>query len=247
MNPNTQYFFQKVAARYRKNGLAATLRAITRSIIRRILNRLEIKDYGYTTDFRAIAKSGSQNDWLYWQQELAAPVRPYIGLSEAAAASGDMVRADEILLSALTEFPNNSFLLESYCRLALESERWGEAVRRWELLKDKKFFVSPHLVIPVALALLQIGSVHKADALISELRTTNPHNIKLLHVEALLAEAEGEWLRAAEIWRLRGRQTKSSTNSYSRSVRALINAGALSQAEEEAQALVKRFPKNTSF
>jgi len=51
--------------------------------------------------------AAQKKDWLsasrHWQQALALPAEPYVGLSEAAAEMGDMARAEEILRDGLAE------------------------------------------------------------------------------------------------------------------------------------------------
>lgn len=261
MSQKPPSFASKAVTRYREFGFGATLRAGTRHMLRRFLNRLEIKDYGFATESqpvrtRANPKSKSKNSWSYWQKQLSAPMQPYIGLSKVAAARGDVARADKILLNAMATVPNNAALLEAYCRLALDTQRWGEAVQRWQMLEGHECFMNTELEISVVLAYLQIGEIQKADRLLSGPRTTNSNNTGLLRAEGLLAEAKGDWLSAAQVWRLRGQKEKSKLNSsnyarhvhsYARSVRALVQAGALDQAEEEAQDLVTEFPSEIVF
>lgn len=170
---------------------------------------------------------------------------PYLRSSKAAAESGDWARADEILRDAKAKFPDDDALSEAYCRLALKTKRSGDVVQRWELIENGKCLVSSRLQISVADVFVQIGNLEKADALLAEQRIAKPHNERLLRVEGLLAEAKKDWLSAAETWFLRGEKArgKARINSYVRGVRALINAGALDQAEEKAQALVRKYPR----
>lgn len=186
----------------------------------------------------------------YWQLEkMPKLVTPYLRSSKAAAESGDLARANEILFDATTKFPDNNVLAEAYCRLALKTKRWGDAVQRWELIEDGKLPVSSRLQVSVVEAFVQIGNLEKAYALLEEQVAVAPHDQELLRVEALLAEAKKDWLTAAEKWLARGGATKgrARVNSYVGGVRALINAGALDRAEEEAQILVKKFPKQVAF
>ncbi|MCC5964966.1 MAG: DUF115 domain-containing protein [Natronohydrobacter sp.] len=264
-------------------GALATARAGVRHVLRRVLNRLEMKDYGYTTEpmlmvtdsisekpqkaivapppapvqspsFAARAQAAQKRgDWhnaaLFWQKELSQRALPYVGLSEAAAAQGDIARAESVLRDGLDEMPRNYFLLEAYCRLAITAKRWAEVTRRWEMIEDSGALFDQKLKLPVIEAFLQIGDIDRAATLVADLRSSMEGTSPFLRVDGLLAEAREDWTAAADIWLKRGTLTKgeAQTASYERGVRALIRAGNLDRAEAQSQVLVRKFPKTINY
>ncbi|WP_170124789.1 6-hydroxymethylpterin diphosphokinase MptE-like protein [Roseinatronobacter thiooxidans] len=252
---------QMVVLRFREKGFAATVRASVRHVLRAVLTRLEVKDYGENanlqvlrSDFALNAQAAARRgDWhnagLFWQKELGSPAQPYIGLSEAAAAQGDMARADAILRDSLTQLPDNALLLEAYCQLALKTKRWGEVTRRWQMIEDSGCLIDPKLKPPIVEAFLQIGDLDRAAALVADMRPALAETSSFLRVDALLAEAREEWMIAADLWLQRGKLAKgvAQVASYERSVRALIRANDLDRAEEQTQTLVRKFPKTIKY
>ena len=262
--PKAQTATQKLRARYQEAGFFATIRAACRHVLRHMLSRLEMKDYGFTTQttapapratsFAARAQAAQkQGDWqmagLLWQQELASPARAHVGMSEAAAAQGDMARADMILREALTEWPGNALLLDAYCRRALQAKRWGEVTRRWQMVEESGCLIDPKLKLPVVEAFVQIGDLDHAGTLLADLRPGMADTSPFLRMEALLAEARQDWSKAADLWLARGARTKGPGQiaSFERGVRALIRAGDLDRAETQSQTLVRKFPKTINY
>lgn len=260
-NSKPQSAMQMVVLRFREKGFAATVRASVRHMLRAVLTRLEVKDYGENADLQILRSdfalkaqaAARRGDWhnagLFWQKELGSPAQPYIGLSEAAAAQGDMVRANAILRDSLTHLPDNALLLEAYCQLALKAKRWGEVTRRWQMIEDSGCLIDPKLKPPIVEAFLQIGDLDRAAALVADMRPALAETSSFLRMDALLAEAREEWVNAADLWLHRGKRVKgvSQTSSFERGVRALIRANDLGRAEDETQALVRKFPKTIQY
>ncbi|MFU8866265.1 MAG: hypothetical protein ACNA7O_20405 [Rhodobacterales bacterium] len=140
-------------------------------------------------------------------------------------------------------------LLEAYCRLSLRLKSWSEAAHRWEMIESSGCIVDPKLQIAVAEAFLQIGAVVRAEGLLDDLRNSHAADINYKRLSGLLAEAHQDWWTAAEIWLNRGAKATGVTkiNSYLRGVRALISAGDLDRAEDEAQKLVAEFPREIAY
>ncbi|WP_371158131.1 hypothetical protein [Jannaschia sp. 2305UL9-9] len=199
---------------------------------------------------RAAAKKG---DWVaatrYWQDVLALPAEPYFGLAQAAAAMGDSGRAERIVLDGLERFEGNSMLLRQHCDLALKARRWLDVPERWQRIVDSGIQVDDAFKVQVAEAFVALGDLDHATTLLEEVRTAMTGDIRLMKLDATLAEKREDWAGAAEIWLQRGRVAKgiAKLNSYDKGVRALMASGNLNRAEAEIQSLVARFPKEIVY
>lgn len=185
----------------------------------------------------------------HWQEVLWQMAEPYAGLSEAALELGDPARAEAVLRDGMARYPDNPILLGAQCHLAMKMRRWGEVVQIWQKLEESGCAVDPTLTFAAIEGFIRIGDLAHARSLLATLREDAAGNLKLPRMDALLAEAEGDWTAAAEIWLERAAlgQRLVRTNSYLYGVRALLKSQQLDRAEAQAQQLIQTFPTEIAY
>lgn len=146
--------------------------------------------------------------------------------------------------------PGNILLLEAQFRLAFKNRNWSFARAVWRQIEENSYFIDPNLRIVAAEVFLNLADNESVDILLIEPRAINSKSLSLYRVEALLAESKGEFSAAADFWQKRAEKIKkdeSKTYAWIRSIRALISAGSVSQAEDVARKLVERNKSNILY
>ncbi|MFN3937335.1 MAG: tetratricopeptide repeat protein, partial [Gemmobacter sp.] len=184
-----------------------------------------------------------------WQMVLSLPAEPYVGLSEALFAQGDIGRAEAVIRQGLEQLPDNPLLLMRYCQIAIDAKRWAEVPARWQMVESRHCPADAKLRGEVAEALIRTGHVDRAELIVRDALAAEPGNLHLLKAEARVAEARGNWRLAADLWQRRGRMARgvAQANSNVFAVRALLRLGDTDGAEALCAALVSENPGESRY
>ena len=75
--------------------------------------------------------------WALMREKYPNHPRGYVGGAIALKERKDFATADALALEGLKKFPNEAELYIEYGDIAVRQENWEEAVKRWELMREK--------------------------------------------------------------------------------------------------------------
>lgn len=141
-----------------------------------------------------------------WRDVLArfpddASARALTRLSQCHRELGEFDRAEAIVAEARERFPDDAVVVQEWTQLALASEDWPEALRRWEVLRDRFAADLP------AKAFAQISVVHRrlgnhedAATVVEQGLRRHPNDTRLVGEAAQLSMAAEDWPTAVARW-----------------------------------------------
>ena len=167
----------------------------------------------------------------------------WIGQGNALLELGEFDEAESVFQGARARWPDQPGVLTGHARAAMLQQRWAEALDRWrDILCVRQEL--PQAWIGQGKALLELGELEEAEAILREAQSRWPDHPAVLMGYARTAEAQGHWIEALQRWMLV--EAVSPNNEYARmeQANALIELGELDRAEELCLSEQAKWPNN---
>lgn len=137
--------------------------------------------------------------WAAIRSAYPDEVAGYCGAAQAMRQLHRFDAAEAIVAEAMQRLPASPEPLVEYAWVAQDTSNWPEAIRRWELVRERQPDHAAAFAI-AAEALAKAGRFDDAEALASEARQRFPENPLPLAAAARIAETRNRWDDAAARW-----------------------------------------------
>src|SRR5712672_3222687 len=131
----------------------------------------------------AAAKAVAGRDWAtalaIWEVVTQQyPDRPegFVGKGGALIELGRSTEAEQFLADAMGRFPDNLWSAVAYAQLPERARNWREALRRWEVVRDK-FPDAAVGHVGVAAVLRELGEIDAAEAAFAGAETVSERRL----------------------------------------------------------------------
>jgi tetratricopeptide (TPR) repeat protein len=188
--------------------------------------------------------------WVAQQRAMAAP-RADVMLARAGALreAGVLDEAEAVLAEGVATYPQDERLLLAWCRSSEDRQRWAEAAERWALQRARHPENGGGWVRG-CIALLLLGRLADADALIADGERRFPKDKDVLIQWVLCASAQTDWdaaqargaecmARLPEAWEAYGTAADVLTRAGCHEQADAIVAAGLARASEPAPLRVR--------
>jgi tetratricopeptide (TPR) repeat protein len=165
----------------------------------------------------------------------------YAGAGAAFRESGQLEDAEELLGRAFLQFPTSSEVATNYGWVANARRDWHEAVRRWELVRQR-YPESPSGYVGGGAALRELGRLDEAEAVLRSGMERLPHNIDIAVTRAGIASSRGDWTEALRRWDEVRSRFPDSASAVVGGAAALGKLGRLDEADRLLAEGVERCP-----
>jgi len=142
---------------------------------------------------------------------------------------GRTQEAEAMLVQAAQIDPGDYVVVSQYAALATEQGDWPEALRRWNLVRER--FSNPAVLLSLAVALRELGRQDESIAVLDEARWRFPDDSRALVELAWIAHRRGDWPEALRQWAHLRDGFPQVTVGYIAGAQALRSAGRLEEAE----------------
>ena len=179
--------------------------------------------------------------WALMREKYPNHPRGYVGGAIALKERKDFATADTLALEGLKKFPNEAELYIEYGDIAVRQANWAEAVKRWELMREK-CPEHPSGFSRGSSALQHLGEFAAADALALEGLKKFPQ-WRWLYVEYGKSAAHQEnWAEATKRWELMREKFPEEQQGYVGGVIALKEQMDFVGADSLALEGLEKFP-----
>jgi tetratricopeptide (TPR) repeat protein len=161
--------------------------------------------------------------------------------SAALIQLGRLDEAEELVREALARFPKDSMLAVYWGAVAMAREDWPEALARWAAFR-KRFKPTPHVCVQESIALVQVGKLDEAEALLIESERQWPQSKSIVFRLAELAVERQDWSTAITYWQEFRKRFGNSMIAYQQESEALLKLGRLEEAEVLLQEAAREYP-----
>src|SRR5712671_535322 len=196
----------------------------------------------------AATKAVARRDWTaalgIWEVVTQQyPDRPegFVGKGGALIELGRSTEAEQFLAHAMGRFPDNLWSPVAYAQLSERARNWREALRRWEVVRDK-FPDAAVGHVGTAAALRMLDRIEDADQLLAEADRRFPTNYWVAVDYARLAALQRRWDEAVRRWDRALQRFPDDATGHVEKTAALIEAGRLGEAEDFLKIVHERFP-----
>jgi tetratricopeptide (TPR) repeat protein len=197
--------------------------------------------YGYASV--AERRGDTEEAIRRWQQMRKKFPRSWMGYVHGAMClhrAGQLEAADALNGQAIKLFPGLTLAWINSARIAEGRRDWPEALRRWEMVRDKFNHLSSD--IGIARALEQLGRVQEADTQLLAAQLRQPLSHEIAFALARLANLRGDNEETARRWADVRRRFPLSAAGYREGFRHLVGMGRDEDAEAVLLAAIDRFP-----
>jgi tetratricopeptide (TPR) repeat protein len=209
------------------------------------------EEVGILVDYAGIAEARGDWDaaisrWAMLRERAPAEIKGYLEGARALLSAGHFDEADRELALAIEHFPDQPDAVLDYARVAHLRCDWGEAARRWELVRER----SPgHWAgyTEAAKALWALGRVEEAEAVLVEGQQQLPREPAMFADHAALATERREWAVAVKRWRAMQDRFPGDALAYMGLHKALTEAGYSAEGEAVLVEAAERFPGEPSI
>jgi len=112
---------------------------------------------------------------------------------------GRSTEAEQFLVQAMERFPDNRWSAVAYAQLPERARNWREALRRWEVVRDK-FPDAAVGHVGVAAVLRELGEIDAAEAAFAGAVERFPSDVWAAHNYAEIAGRRADWAEALRRW-----------------------------------------------
>lgn len=166
-----------------------------------------------------------------------------VELAQALQALGRNDEADAALSGDTGNAPTHAPVAIAWAEAAMRRELWGEAVRRWETIRQT-FRDEPIAYVQGARALRSAGRDAEADALLFEGGELFPRNAHLRFSWAEAPARSGDWAESVRRWDICRDGLPDETRPWVECATALLNLARVDDAETLLEQAMERFPAN---
>jgi tetratricopeptide (TPR) repeat protein len=188
---------------------------------------------------------GNEAARLWEAMRISAPDRAdgYIGGSHVLRGLGRMAEAETVSAEAVTRFPESPDVLTAHAWVAMGMEDWDEALRRWQLARERFPEHADAYIWPTH-ALRRANRLSEAEMLSSNALQRFPDNPDALVEHAWVAMDRWDWGEAVRRWEIVRWHAPDRLEGYIWPVRALRALGRLDEADAMATKALARFSDN---
>jgi tetratricopeptide (TPR) repeat protein len=170
----------------------------------------------------------------------------HTSLANALREQRRLPEADAVLAAQIERLGHEPAIFIDYARLAERASNWPEAARRWEAVSIR----FPQLCDGLcgrARSLREQGQIVEARAILTEAIKRFPNLAAPLHDLARLAEAEKDWVQAADCWRRFLELDSNSWWAWAGLANTLREHGELAAGKRVLFEAAERFPNEPEF
>jgi tetratricopeptide (TPR) repeat protein len=175
------------------------------------------------------------------RKRFPAVVQGYYLAAISLATMNRVEEAEKLAEQAMEQFPEDVRGFLEYARVADRQKRWVEALRRWQVVREK-FSGLPFGYMGCGKAMIHVQRFDEADAILSGARVRFPMDSALLTELARCAEARGDMAEAQERWSHRVERFPLELHGYCDAAAAFERLGQSAEAGAILQAAIDRFP-----
>ncbi len=180
--------------------------------------------------------------WEDYRQRFSSTVETYEQEALALTRSGQMEKAEELLILASKRFPNQRKIALQLAQISVQRQDWQQAATRWKILRQR-FKPTTEDFKSESWAHAQLGDFEKAESILELARKRWPRNKILALQWAEYAMMREDWSTASTRWLGLCKKFPNLSKPYSRGVDALIRQQAFEPAEALLREAMDRFPE----
>jgi tetratricopeptide (TPR) repeat protein len=166
---------------------------------------------------------------------------PFLSAANLLRDLGRLDAADAILLQGQQNILWEPLLFSDYARIAEARHDWPEALRRWQMMRERLPTYGQGYAGGAA-ALRTVRQYEQADALLIEGQRLLPKEPGMFLDYPRAAEARGDWNEALRRWEAAAERFPHHWLSHSGRMLALIALGRLQEADALGERAVVQFP-----
>ena len=208
------------------------------------------RDSFYATGFALVAERRGDiqeaiRRWGIVRSKFPTSWMGYVHGAACLCAVGESEAAEPLNMRAIKRFQNEAQAWIGSARTAEHRRDWQEAVRRWEMVRDKFGQVREHDIasrIGIARGLEGLGKFDEAEQLLIELQIRWPVLQDIALALGRLAELRGDDEKAIVRWADARRRFPVLRFGYREGLRHLVGIGRFEDAEVILLAAIDRFP-----
>jgi len=198
----------------------------------------------------AAAKAVAGRDWAtalaIWEVVTQQyPDRPegFVGKGGALIELGRSTEAEQFLADAMGRFPDNLWSAVAYAQLSERARNWREALRRWEVVRDK-FPDAAVGHVGVAAVLRELGEIDAAEAAFAGAVERFPTDVWAAHNYAEIAGRRADWAEALRRWEVVKQAFPDHAGAFVGTAAALRMLDRIEDADQLLAEADRRFPTN---
>src|SRR5258707_13783562 len=198
----------------------------------------------------AATKAVARRDWAtalgMWEavaQQYPESPEGFVGKGNAFIELGRLTEAEQLLTQAMGRFPDNLWSAVAYAQFQERVRNWREALRRWEVVRDK--FPDAAVGHPgVAAVLRELGEIEEAEAAFAAAVKQFPTDVWAAHNHAEIAGRRDDWPEALHRWESVMRRFPEHAGGYVGASAALRRLDRLAEADRLIAEATKKFPSD---
>lgn len=159
---------------------------------------------------------------------------------------GRIDEADELITAAREKFTDHHDVMVTWAGLAMRRRDFETATARWQEVRER-FPASPPGYTEGGQALLEVGRIDDAEALLNDGRLRFPELFAIAQAWANVAMRRALWDEAIQRWTVIRQSFPTEISGYVGASRAMQNAGRTEDAERLLVDATERFPAEPSL
>src|SRR5665213_202070 len=137
--------------------------------------------------------------WNFVRERFPDEAQAYFGAGVALWELGRLDEAEGLFGAAWERFPDRPAIATSYARLAQRRRDWSEALRRWEIVRER-FPDEAQAYLGAGVALWELGRLDEAEGLFGAAWERFPDRPAIATSYARLAQRRRDWSEALRRW-----------------------------------------------